>query len=104
MARLRSAPYWVLCALAEGEAHGYLIAQRIRAAAGDEVGVGTGTLYAAIERLAGSGMVELAREEVVDGRNRRTYRITGKGLRAATEETERRAVTVVRAQRQLGLA
>jgi DNA-binding PadR family transcriptional regulator len=102
--RLRSGPYWVLCALAEGEAHGYLVSQRIKALARDEIGVGPGTLYAAIERLASTGMIELAREEVVEGRNRRSYRITDKGRAAAAMETEVRADAVSTARRQLGLA
>ena len=28
MSRVAPASYWILCALAEGEAHGYVIAQR----------------------------------------------------------------------------
>jgi DNA-binding PadR family transcriptional regulator len=104
MRRLRSGSYWVLCALAEGEAHGYVISQRIKALARDEVGVGPGTLYAAIERLASTGMIELAREEVIEGRNRRSYRITEKGRASAAMETELRAASVLTAQHQLGLA
>ena len=94
----------MLCALAEGEAHGYVISQRIKALARDEVGVGPGTLYAALERLASTGMIELAREEVVEGRNRRSYRITEKGRASAAMETELRAASVSTAQHQLGLA
>jgi DNA-binding PadR family transcriptional regulator len=66
--------------------------------------VGTGTLCAAIERLAEADMIELAGEEVVDGRNRRRYRITGSGKEAVTVETGQRAEAIGRAQRQLGLA
>jgi DNA-binding PadR family transcriptional regulator len=49
-------------------------------------------------------MIELAREEVVEGRNRRSYRITDKGRAAAAMETEVRAAAVSTARRQLGLA
>ena len=104
MGRLHGGSYWVLCALADGDAHGYLIAQRIQVLAEDEVRVGTGTLYAAIERLLADGFIRLVKEEVFEGRNRRTYRITGTGRKAAIEETERRRTAIVRASTQLGLA
>jgi DNA-binding PadR family transcriptional regulator len=104
VSRLPSSSYWILCALAEGDSHGYVIAQRIKLLAEGEVRVGTGTLYAAIERLVAGGLIELVREEVVDGRNRRSYRLTGAGRTAATEETSLRASAVRRARRQLGVA
>lgn len=104
MSRVAPASYWILCALADGEAHGYVIAQRIRELADGEVGVGTGTLYAAIERLRAAGLIELAAETRVEGRIRRSYRLTGSGKDVVVTETERRAAAVSRASRQLGLA
>lgn len=104
MRRLQGASYWILCALSQGEAHGYLIAQRVEQLALGEVGVGPGTLYAALERLVDAGAIELAGEEAVDGRNRRTYRITGTGRDAVSAETTRRASAVRRARLAIGTA
>jgi DNA-binding PadR family transcriptional regulator len=61
-------------------------------------------LYAALDRLKADGMVTSDKEEVVDGRLRRYYRITGGGAAALAAEVRRmRAVAAVAASR-LGLA
>jgi DNA-binding PadR family transcriptional regulator len=49
-----------------------------------------GTLYAALERLTGEGLLTTDREEVVDARFRRYYRLTDDGVAQLTEETARR--------------
>lgn len=100
---LKEPAYWILCALAGGEGHGYAVAQRVSVLSDDRVGIGPGTLYATLERLAGEGLIEQSRAEVVDGRNRRYYRLTGSGRRAVTDETERRSTAVTRARLALGL-
>ncbi|MGN6680381.1 MAG: PadR family transcriptional regulator, partial [Streptosporangiaceae bacterium] len=46
-------------------------------------------MYAALDRLRGDGFVDVEREEVVDGRLRRYYRLTPSGSRRLTEEAER---------------
>ncbi len=101
---LKEPAYWILCALAEGEAHGYAVAQRVTALSENSVGIGPGTLYATLERLAGDGLIEQSRAEVVDGRNRRYYRLTGTGRRTVMDETERRSAAVTRARMALGLS
>ena len=42
---------------------------------GGRVKLHAGTLYAALDRLASQGLVESEREEIVDGRLRRYYRL-----------------------------
>ena len=48
-----------------------------------------GTLYAALDRLHAQGLVAPDREETVDGRLRRYYRLTPDGIRALDVETAR---------------
>jgi DNA-binding PadR family transcriptional regulator len=63
----------ILASLAGGEKHGYAMMEDIQATAG--VHLGPGTLYGALSRLEGSGLIEaLPAEE-----RRRPYRLTTQG-------------------------
>ncbi|HYM84051.1 MAG TPA: PadR family transcriptional regulator [Candidatus Dormibacteraeota bacterium] len=63
----------ILASLASGPKHGYAITQDVLAFAG--VALGPGTLYGAIARLEGRGLIEpLAADD-----RRRPYRLTGIG-------------------------
>ncbi|MEV0385020.1 hypothetical protein [Nonomuraea sp. NPDC050643] len=42
----------------------------------DRVRLGAGTLYGALDRLAGEGLVIVVKEEVVSGRHRRHHDLT----------------------------
>jgi PadR family transcriptional regulator, regulatory protein PadR len=86
---MREPTYFILAALLDGPAHGYGIIQDADSLSGGRVRLTAGTLYGALERLAGEGLVEREREEVVGGRRRRYYRLTGVGEAALAEETER---------------
>jgi DNA-binding PadR family transcriptional regulator len=81
--------FLVLTALASGPQHGYGIMTEIMEISGGSVRLRTGTLYAALDRLAGEGLVEVDREEVVDSRMRRYYRITVEGAQRLAAEVER---------------
>ena len=48
-----------------------------------------GTLYGALDRLVDAGLVAVDREEIVDGRLRRYYRLAEAGSGVLTAETER---------------
>ena len=48
-----------------------------------------GTLYAALDRLRAEGLVEVDREEVVQSRLRRYYRLTEAGAQRLADEAER---------------
>lgn len=89
--KLTEQSYLVLLALTEGPAHGYGIISSVRRLSEDRVELRAGTLYGALDRLSDQGLVEASGEEVVNGRNRRYYRITGRGREAVVAETERMA-------------
>jgi len=95
--------FLILAALATGPQHGYGImkeAEQLSSARRLQAG----TLYAALERLAGEGLVATDREEVVDARFRRYYRLTEAGARQLTEETARRRVQAQAVTRRLRAA
>ncbi|HTU28808.1 MAG TPA: helix-turn-helix transcriptional regulator, partial [Solirubrobacteraceae bacterium] len=48
-----------------------------------------GTLYTALDRLREDGLIEIDREEVVDSRLRRYYRLTSVGAERLAEEAAR---------------
>ena len=83
--------YLVLAALQDGPLHGYAVLQRIQELVPDERSVPVATLYATIERLAHDELLEMVREEIVDGRARRTYRLTADGRAALLAESARLA-------------
>jgi DNA-binding PadR family transcriptional regulator len=63
----------ILASLAGGEKHGYAMMEDIETTSG--VHLGSGTLYGAISRLEGEGLIEaLPADE-----RRRPYRLTNKG-------------------------
>ena len=96
---LRPASYFVLASLLDGPLHGYAIAARAEELSGGEVRLTAGTLYGALERMSGQGLVEFDREETVDGRLRRYYRITGAGRETVTAEADRLAAAARVVQR-----
>ena len=48
-----------------------------------------GTLYTALDRLRADGLIEVDREEIVEGRLRRYYRLTTEGTRRLAAEAAR---------------
>jgi len=96
----------ILLALAEGERHGYAIAQAVEAATDGMVRMGPGTLYGSIGRMVSSGLIEetgRGRSRTTDDERRRFYRATTLGRRVLEAETERlaRVVAVARAKNVL---
>lgn len=82
----------ILTALAREPLHGYGIVTEVSQLSEGRVGLRPGTLYGALDRLREDGLVASDREEVVDGRLRRYYRLTDEGaatLREAVEQTRR---------------
>ena len=100
---MQEATFLILTALAAGTQHGYGILADVGQISGGRVRLRPGTLYTALDRLRGDGLIEVDREEIVDGRLRRYYRLTNDGRRALAEEAELRAATasVVRARLRL---
>src|SRR5690242_2846559 len=88
---LREPTYYLLTALLDGPLHGYAIIKRAEELSGGRVKLAAGTLYAALDRLGGEGLVAVDREETVNGRARRYYRLTGEGTAALRVEADRMA-------------
>ena len=97
--------FLILTALAAGSQHGYGIMTDVARISGNRVRLRAGTLYAALDRLRGENMIDVDREEVVDGRLRRYYRLTSPGAAALAAESARmRANAAVAARRLRKLA
>ena len=100
---LREPTFLILTALAAGAQHGYGIMTDVRQISGGRVQLRAGTLYAALDRLAAEGLVEADREEIVDGRLRRYYRLTAAGAQRLAAEVERLYAGAATAARRLKL-
>ncbi|BCJ47546.1 hypothetical protein GCM10010168_19040 [Actinoplanes ianthinogenes] len=98
---MRDPSFWVLTALAPEPRHGYGVIREVDRLSGGQVTLQAGTLYAALDRLTALGLIEADREETVDGRPRRYYRLTTDGAAALDAETERRRAAVAAATAQL---
>ncbi|MFE0464769.1 PadR family transcriptional regulator [Kitasatospora sp. NPDC058965] len=93
----------LLTALADAPRHGYALIQEVAAISDGRVKLRTGTLYGALDRLLGQGLIEVVGEQVVDGRARRTYALTGAGRDLlATEAARLRRIAAQAEQRLAG--
>lgn len=86
---LREPSFFILTALAEQPRHGYGVMKAVEELSGGRVRLRAGTLYAALDRLTEQGMLTVAREEAVDGRLRRYYRLTDEGAATLAAEVQR---------------
>ena len=97
---LQEPTFLILTALAAGAQHGYGIMSDVGKISDGRVKLRAGTLYAALDRLDAENLIEADREEIVDGRLRRYYRLTGAGAQRLAAEVERlQAQTTVAARR-----
>lgn len=100
---MREPTFLILTALAGGESrHGYGIVRQVATLSGGRVSLLPGTLYTALDRLVAQGLVEHDRDEAVDGRLRRYYRLTSAGRTALEAETGRLRTLVTAAESRLG--
>ncbi|HEX5203320.1 PadR family transcriptional regulator [Paractinoplanes rhizophilus] len=81
--------FLILTALAAEPAHGYGVIRAVEQLSEGEVVLRPGTLYGALDRLTEQGLVEVEREEAVDGRLRRYYRLTDSGAAALAAQVHR---------------
>ena len=79
----------ILTALAAGSQHGYGIITDVRAISAGRVQLKAGTLYSALDRLRADRLIEIDREEIVDSRLRRYYRLTPAGAKLLAAEAAR---------------
>jgi PadR family transcriptional regulator, regulatory protein PadR len=103
MGVMREPTFLILAAVAPVPLHGYGIIQAVAQLSGDRVRLRAGTLYAALDRLVVEGSLVVDREEVVDGRLRRYYRITAGGLDTLRRGVERLEANASAARAQLAL-
>lgn len=91
----------LLLALAEGDAHGYALMQGVKKRTAGRLSPGTGSLYAALDRLMEDGLIEESRDRPGsdEDQRRRYYRITKAGRRLARAEAERMLEVVEDARR-----
>ena len=77
----------LLTALVGRPAHGYAIAETLRARSKGAFDLPEGTLYPALHRLEGAGLVT-SRWSERNGRRRRVYQLTAKGLKVSAKRQE----------------
>ncbi len=86
---MQEATFLILTALAAGSQHGYGIITDVAGISDGRVRLRAGTLYTALDRLREDGLIALDREEVVENRLRRYYRLTPAGSERLAEEAAR---------------
>jgi len=86
---LRETDFLVLTALTGESRHGYAVIAEVQRISDGQVRLRAGTLYTVLDRLRAAGWIEVEREEVVQSRLRRYYRLTGAGAERLAAETER---------------
>lgn len=70
----------LLAALGDGPRHGYAVKDALREGSDGRFDLPTGTIYPALHRLERAGLIA-GSWSTVDGRRRRTYRLTAAGQR-----------------------
>jgi DNA-binding PadR family transcriptional regulator len=100
---MQEATFLILTALAGGTQHGYAIVTEVEQISDGRVRLKAGTLYAALDRLCGDGLIEPDREEIVDNRLRRYYRLSATGATRLAEEADRLRANAHAAQTRLNL-
>jgi len=81
----------ILVSLGREDLHGYALMREIEERSEGQRSPGTGSLYAALQRLMDAGLIEESRERPAadDDARRRYYHITSEGRRAVAEEALR---------------
>ncbi|MGH3656920.1 MAG: PadR family transcriptional regulator [Micromonosporaceae bacterium] len=101
MASLSEPTFLILTALAGGPLHGYGVIKKVATLSEGRVTLLAGTLYTALDRLTAQGLVERDREEAVNGRLRRYYRLTSDGVGTLDVEAARLRQLATAAEAQL---
>jgi DNA-binding PadR family transcriptional regulator len=86
---MQEATFLILTALAAASQHGYGIITDVQNISGGRVRLRAGTLYTALDRLRADKLIEVDREEIVDSRLRRYYRLTPLGQEQLAIEAAR---------------
>jgi DNA-binding PadR family transcriptional regulator len=86
---MQEATFMILTVLAAGPQHGYGIMTEVERVSAGRVRVRAGTLYAALDRLEADQVIEPDRDEIVETRLRRYYRLTPTGAQLLADEAKR---------------
>jgi DNA-binding PadR family transcriptional regulator len=86
---MQEATFLILTALAADSQHGYGIISDVESISGGRVRLRAGTLYTALDRLRTDTLIGIDREEIVDSRLRRYYRLTPLGEEQLAIEARR---------------
>lgn len=84
----------ILIALAEEPMHGYALMQAVEEQTDGVLRPGTGTLYAALERLLDEGLILDEDRDASDGRRGRSYAISDEGRNVVRQEIARLQKTI----------
>ena len=98
---MQEATFLILTALAAGTQHGYGIISDVAEISDGRVKLLAGTLYTALDRLRADGLIGVDREEIVDNRLRRYYRLTPEGEKRLAAEAVRLQTHATAALRRL---
>ena len=101
---MQEATFLILTALAAGSQHGYGIITDVKEISGGRVLIRAGTLYTALDRLRADDLIVVDREEIVDARLRRYYRLTPEGSELLATEAARLQANAAAALSRLKLA
>jgi DNA-binding PadR family transcriptional regulator len=101
---MQEATFLILTALASGSQHGYGIISDVAQISDGRVQLRAGTLYSALDRLRIDGLITVDREEIVENRLRRYYRLTPEGSAQLAAEAERVQSNAATALARLGPA
>ncbi|MGW2842395.1 PadR family transcriptional regulator [Streptomyces sp. NPDC001493] len=99
---MREPTLLLIAALADAPRHGYALIGEVARISSGRVNLKAGTLYGALDRLLNQGLVRVDREEVVDGRARRSYALTDTGRAALDTEVQRMEAIAREARRRMG--
>jgi DNA-binding PadR family transcriptional regulator len=100
---LTSSVFHILLALSDGDLHGYGIMQEVAEHTAGQIKLGPGTLYGAIKRLLGNGVIvetDQRPDPEMDDERRRYYRLTDFGRQVLKAEVQRISKLVSVAQRK----
>jgi DNA-binding PadR family transcriptional regulator len=100
---MQETTFLILTALADTSQHGYAIMITVRDISHGRVRLRAGTLYAALDRLSATGLVAVDREEIVDNRLRRYYKLTPAGTKQLASEATRLHANAIAALSRLRL-
>jgi PadR family transcriptional regulator, regulatory protein PadR len=82
-------PLLILRTLATGPNHGFAIARRIKQISKSVLRIEQGSLYPALHRMELDGLIESYWDTTENNRKAKYYRLTRRGRRDLTTETER---------------